>query len=742
MRRSGRAISMQVLVGCVALQACSSGSGSHDHASTSGSDSGAGSGSGSGSSSGSSGSSSGAASSSGSGSSSGGIGGGQTCDSGACNTVPTGLLNPDYTTAWNPGILADTPTGNPLGDDGLPVRTTTCATVPATKGDATSAIQKALDGCQGKNQVVMLAAGTFSISSTVTVPSGVVLRGAGSDAASGTTIVSTNGGAVLSIGTMQDTVCYGSSGFDASAEPLLSQDAAKETATVTVASASGFMPGDLALIDQLDDSEISEGDCTTIFKRTANYGASERVEIASVSGNTVTLSTPLHWTFKKAQSAQISRVGTPAVKWAGIESVLVQGGRPGSYAGQNAGGIDVSNAAYSWVKDVQVDGTTSGMPIRLAGTYRCVIRDSHFHNSYSYGFAQDNYGIVLACGAADDLVENNIARFMNKPILFNNSGGGNVVGYNYADNSWSCDTNGDDGVQEISMDCHCAFPHMELVEGNWAPHMGATITHGNAGYLTYFRNYASTQWSPSTTGKATSAIVWGQPFKPQYSSVGAFVFQTPDVNMTVIGNVLGSTSDASLGLPTQTSGRRAPARTPRQRRRSSSWIRPRASWPSSSWTRRASRGRASGSRATSTRSTRRRCGTRRRCTANLPASTQSLPDSLYYAHKPAWWPAGTPWPWVGPDLSPDGRGSSPLSSRDVERVRLLLELRRLLHPELRQLLLQRGLLLLSLGERERGCGLSDVRGQGLEHHPPRGGDRVAIARPSRRRSCVRSGRPL
>jgi hypothetical protein len=61
------------------------------------------------------------------------------------------------------------------------------------------------------------------------------------------------------------------------------------------------------------------------------------------------------------------------------------------------------------VKDVEVDGTTSGMPIRLAGTYRCVIRDSHFHNSYSYGFGQDNYGVVLACGAADNLVENNIA---------------------------------------------------------------------------------------------------------------------------------------------------------------------------------------------------------------------------------------------------------------------------------------------------------------------------------------------
>jgi hypothetical protein len=39
-------------------------------------------------------------------------------------------------------------------------------------------------------------------------------------------------------------------------------------------------------------------------------------------------------------------------------------------------------------------------------------------------------------------------------------------------------------------------------------------------------------------------------------------------------------------------------------------------------------------------------------TANLPASTHDLPASLYYASRPAWWPAGKPWPWVGPDLTP------------------------------------------------------------------------------------------
>ena len=141
------------------------------------------------------------------------------CDGAACDQPPPGLLDPASTTTWNPGILADTATGMPLGDDDLPVRTTVCVQVPVQSGDATSAIQTALNGCAGKNQVVLLAAGTYSISATLQIPSGVVLRGAGSDGTTVTTILSTKGGPVVGIGTQQDGSCYDGRGFDATAEP-------------------------------------------------------------------------------------------------------------------------------------------------------------------------------------------------------------------------------------------------------------------------------------------------------------------------------------------------------------------------------------------------------------------------------------------------------------------------------------------------------------------------------------------
>src|SRR5262249_47811862 len=258
--------------------------------------------------------------------------------------------------------------------------------------------------------------------------------------------------------------------------------------------------------------------------------ASQRVAIAAVDANagTLTLDAPLHWKLTAAAPylAQITRVTQPVTRWAGIEKVRIAGGTNPGYNGQMAGGIDISNAAYCWVKDVQTDAV-GGMHVSLTGTYRCVVRDSYIHHSADYGYAKDCYGIVLRCGAADNLVENNIVRYMNKPILFNVTGGGNVIGYNYADNSWATPAE----WQEVNVDCHCSFPHMELMEGNYAPHMGASITHGNAGYLTYFRNYGSSQFAhPTIAGTDTT----------QTGNVTALQFDQGDLGMNVVGNVLGT----------------------------------------------------------------------------------------------------------------------------------------------------------------------------------------------------------
>ena len=558
---------------------------------------------------------SGAAGTTGRGGTSGAAGTTGAAGAGATGGAPAGLLDPTRTTTWNPGILTDGQLQMPLGPDGLPVRTTVCAT-PAPGADLNAAIKTCPEG-----QVVKLAAGTYTVSATVTLNKGVVLRGAGSGGASkgGTTIVKTGGNSVLAIGTGQDTACYASA---FAAAVALSADAVKETGVVTVgANAAKFAPGDIALIDEVDDAPIMEGDCM-YFKRVDKRSVSERVEVAAVDtgAGTITLASPLHWTFRSASPhlAQIAKLSQPVVRWAGIESLAIQGGANPGYNGQMAGGIDVSNAAYSWIKDVQTDGSIGGMHVALTGAYRTVVRDSHFHNSATYGFGTDCYGIVLRCGAADNLVENNIARYMNKPILFNVSGGGNVIGYNYADNSWATPP----AWQEVNIDTHCSFPHMELIEGNYAPHMGATTTHGNAGYMTFFRNYSSSQFAPPAVYGSTDL---------QNGNVTALDFPKGDIAMTVIGNVFGSASAGDLRTAAVSSvyvGTGSSA---------SSIVlvdsKTDVAYTSLVW---------HGNYDTVNKAV--------MWSPSIAART--LPASLYRAGKPAWWPAANPWPWSGSDQTP------------------------------------------------------------------------------------------
>ncbi len=217
------------------------------------------------------------------------------------------IIPADRTTRWNPGILADVPLGLPLGADGLPQRTTVCKTL--NPGDN---IQSAIDACPD-NQVVLLAPGTFTISSTIQVRSKVVLRGSGSGSG-GTTIVKSNGGTVLAIGTGRDQVCYGNG-----VQPVaLTADAAKDSTTLSVGSAaSSFHAGDLIVVDQVDTSPVVIGDCVYYKRGSAGSyrSTAQVVQVTQVdtAAGTLSLGAALHWNYKAGSPTTPRPSGSPAV---------------------------------------------------------------------------------------------------------------------------------------------------------------------------------------------------------------------------------------------------------------------------------------------------------------------------------------------------------------------------------------------------------------------------------------------
>lgn len=428
-------------------------------------------------------------------------------------------------TRWEPGIPG-----------GIPRRTQICASLDAAalgdgKADATGAIQSAIARCP-EASVVFLPAGTYRVTSSIMLDKGVVLRGAGPDA---TKIRYDSSKDLAAIYVAKLWPEYNEPAVDVTA------DVPKGAMAIPVASTKGFAPGDIVQIDQLDDpAYVDHGGCRWM-KRGPNRGDDRRpvspegyraqgqtVEVTGIAGKTLRVAAPIHLGFRAALKPQVYKPTGPmtpsgaTLKYAGVEDLYVTGGRNGM--------IVMMNAAYSWISNVESDGSPvtglgmKGAHVTLESCFRCVVRDSYLHDATEVRQGGGAYGLSVMSQSSDCLVENNVIFNLNKPLVMRASGGGNVVAYNYVEDAW---TGAMPSMQETTIDGgHASFPHMELFEGNWAAHIGTDAVWGNSGWLTFFRNHASAQQLRTATA-------------PETFDVAAIGLEARAHYMTVVGNVLG-----------------------------------------------------------------------------------------------------------------------------------------------------------------------------------------------------------
>lgn len=391
--------------------------------------------------------------------------------------IPADRLPTPDALPWKPGIPGGIPT--------YPVATTiNAATYGNGSTDATSAIQTAIDNCP-TGRAVYLPAGTYNISQTLVLKHAVVLRGAGPTS---TKIVQTTPGNGNSIPVI--AIGLGGGEFLDSSAVAVTAGLAKGSTSITVANASTFDVGSTYLLDQLDDASLPIGNASWFKRGQAGSLRSigQMVEVVGKSGNTLTLGSPLYWNFSAALSPQLVKPANydgatnkffGTITRAGVEDL-------GVYDGSGAN-IVLALAAYCWVRNVE-SVNCAGRSIMIVGSYRCEIRDSYIHDAPAYNTGGGAYGISLAIQTADTLVENNIVMHFNQVLLFENSGGGNVVAYNYLDNAFN---NESPGWLQPSLTAHCSLPRMELVEGNLGALFGPDNVHGGAFDLTFLRNHAT-----------------------------------------------------------------------------------------------------------------------------------------------------------------------------------------------------------------------------------------------------------
>jgi hypothetical protein len=227
----------------------------------------------------------------------------------------------------------------------------------------------------------------------------------------------------------------------------------------------------------------------------SDRATNEIKQIASISGNTVTFTSPLTISYRTSHRAELTPYTTDPntaghaankldihVSNVGVEDLSIEGGADG--------GLRFETAAYSWAKAIEVTQWL-GEGVAINNSFRVELRDSYIHTGSWPEPGGAGYAISLAAGSSEVLIENNILIDVNKNMVFRSSGAGSVVGYNYADDAFDFDS---PTWVEVGINAsHMAGPHHVLFEGNQSHNADSDYTHGNSIYLTFFRNYLTGQ---------------------------------------------------------------------------------------------------------------------------------------------------------------------------------------------------------------------------------------------------------
>jgi hypothetical protein len=415
------------------------------------------------------------------------------------------------------------------GVGAVPARKINCANL--TPSATLSQINAALASCPS-GEVVYLAAGTYSISGTVVVPSNVTLRGAG---ASRTILNATGigGGSVISLGS-------GSIEF----KPFrITSEANLGITRVELSNASGVRAGMYLVIAEINNPAYvsaagSGGNCSWCDGGWTDKGSLARgqiVKVTAVSGRTVTFIPRLYGAYTNTPLAVPFRMSE---EFAGVEDLQV-------YA--NNTGYDVnfsmSKCAYCWIKGVE-SNYADGDHVEVYWGFHDEIRDSYFSNAFLHSPGEHDSDIQIARKTSASLVENNIIERTHLAIMLEWGAAGNVISYNYTMGEF------DSGATNLDMggiDFHGAHPQFNLLEGNVITEIAEDSVWGTSSQTTAYRNWVvgTNRICSPMSGRGT-VVCSGEKGHYGFQAARAIELAYPGTANNFVGNVVGSAQMQSL----------------------------------------------------------------------------------------------------------------------------------------------------------------------------------------------------
>jgi len=511
-------------------------------------------------------------------------------DSATYITLPYGFNN-DFTLAGIPGGIPGATIIHTTLNAGA-TRTQVQAAIDAASAASLDAVggdtaTRAMRLQPQHVRVVQLGAGLFNFdATTVNMRPGVVLRGAVDENGDPATIIRAHTGShVFMIGTMGNRP-GGANGISSPAGTFrnLAVAASAGDTYIRVAAGHGFSAGQILMIDRnLNTTLQGNGEWSNGHNQFTRSGrqAMQFVEVASVDTSVtphrIHLTNRINLHFPLAQNPQVYNTDAHNFKFMGLENLRLEitdtnpsnTGRPAS--------IEIgARSSYSWVKNIWSDGTAhhtannlfTGPHIQMDG-FRNHVTGSFIHNSSALTWGGSGYGIRYR--GTDGVIDNNVVDFLNKSIIGQPTGGGNVIAHNFVPNAvisddWSPVFGGglarpgagnpprrnqaiSQRIESAINMSHGGYSHSDLFEGNITSNLCTDGTSAN-GWFTIFRNHSwGRNWGGFGTANTANGLWefgpghWG--YLNEIGAVRIAGAQGPHVS---VGNVFGSRAATHGGL--------------------------------------------------------------------------------------------------------------------------------------------------------------------------------------------------
>ncbi len=333
--------------------------------------------------------------------------------------------------------------------------------------DDSPAIQSAIEALGGEPGIVFMPEGTYLIEESLSLPTGVVVRGV--DSVLSRIIIDFGGEA-------QDAINV--NGSVASDFQAIESGYTKGSTSIEVGDATEFEQGDYAEIVE------NNGDWYTEPASWAENSVGQIIHISQVEGNTLTFGNPLRITYQESLDPRIRKI-TPVVNVA-VENLGIERlDEPDEGAGSN---IDINLAANVRIKDIESNKSV-GSHINVHRSTQVWLTGSYIHHAFTYdGSGTRGYGIALHMHTGECLVDNNIFKHLRHAMMAKTGSNGNVFGYNYSIEPYRSETI-HDFSGDISMHGHYGFAN--LFEGNIVQNIIVDHYWGETGpFNTFFRNRA------------------------------------------------------------------------------------------------------------------------------------------------------------------------------------------------------------------------------------------------------------